>query len=55
MSRPFQVLSSKVLEPNRVRCIECRFSFIPHRFLTDDFSASLDQEELLLYFFLARY
>jgi len=49
------MIKKKILDPNRVRRIEHGFSFIPHRFLTDDFSASLDQEELLLYFFLARY
>jgi len=46
------MIKKKVLDPNRVRCIERGFSFIPHRFLTDGFLASLDQRELLLYFFL---
>jgi hypothetical protein len=46
------MIKKKVLEPNRVRCIERGFSFIPHRFLTEGFLASLSQQELLLYFFL---
>jgi hypothetical protein len=45
------MIKKKVLQPNRVRCIERGFSFIPHRFLTDGFLASLDPKELLLYFF----
>ncbi len=46
------MIKKKVLDPNRVRRIEHGFSFIPHRFLTDGFLSSLDQKELLLYFFL---
>lgn len=46
------MIKKKVLNPDRVRCIERGFSFIPHRFLTDGFLSSLDQKELLLYFFL---
>jgi hypothetical protein len=46
------MIKKKVLNPNRVRCIERGFSFIPHRFLTDGFLASLSQREILLYFFL---
>ena len=46
------MIKKKVLDPNRVRCIERGFSFIPHRFLTEGFLASLDQREVLLYFFL---
>jgi len=46
------MIKKKVLEPNRVRCIERGFSFIPHRFLTDGFLTSLNQKELLFYFFL---
>ena len=45
-------MKKKVLNPDRVRCIERGFSFIPHRFLTDGFLASLKQKESLLYFFL---
>ena len=46
------MIKKKILEPNRLRRIEGGFSFIPHRFLTDGFLASLDQKELLLYLFL---
>lgn len=46
------MIKKKVLNPDRVRRIERGFSFIPHRFLTDGYLASLDQKELLLYFFL---
>jgi len=46
------MLSKKIINPQRVRCIEGGFSFIPHRFLTDGFLASLEQKEILLYFFL---
>lgn len=46
------MIKKKILNPNRVRCIEHGFSFIPHRFLTDGFLALLSQQELLLYFFL---
>jgi hypothetical protein len=46
------MIKKKVLDPNRVRCIERGFSFIPHRFLTEGFLAALNQKELLLYFFL---
>jgi hypothetical protein len=42
----------KILDPDRVRRIEGGFSFIPHRFLTDGFLDSLEQKEILLYFFL---
>jgi len=42
----------RVLNPNRLRRIEGGFSFIPHRFLTDGFLASLKQIEILLYVFL---
>jgi len=46
------MLKKKVLNPERVRCIDGGFSFIPHRFLLDGFLASLNQKELLLYLFL---
>jgi hypothetical protein len=46
------MIKKKVLNPERVRRIDGGFSFIPHRFLTDGFLASLDQKELLLYLFL---
>ncbi len=46
------MITKKVLNPNRIRRIDGGFSFIPHRFLTDGFLASLDQQEILVYFFL---
>jgi len=46
------MIKKKVLDPDRVRRIQGGFSFIPHRFLTDGFLASLDQQEILLYLFL---
>jgi len=38
--------------PQRIRTITGSFGFIEHRFLRDDFFASLTQNELLLYLFL---
>lgn len=46
------MIKKKVVNPNRIRRIDGGFSFIPHRFLTDGFLASLSQKELLLYLFL---
>lgn len=46
-------MKKKVLIPNRIRGINGGFSFIPHRFLTDGFLASLSQIEILLYLFLS--
>ena len=46
------MIRKKIINPLRVRHIEGGFGFIPHRFLTDGFLASLNQKELLLYFFL---
>jgi hypothetical protein len=46
------MIEKKILKPNRVRYIDGGFSFIPHRFLTDGFLASLSQKEILLYLFL---
>ena len=46
------MIKKKILNPERVRRINGGFSFIPHRFITDGFLASLDQKELLLYLFL---
>jgi len=46
------MIKKKVLEPDRIRRIQGGFSFIPHRFLTDGFLASLSQTEILLYLFL---
>ena len=45
------MIKKKILNPVRVRQINGGFSFIPHRFITDGFLASLDQKELLLYLF----
>ena len=47
------MIKKKVLVPNRIRRIDGGFSFIPHRFLTDGFLASLSQKEILLYLFLS--
>lgn len=46
------MIKKRILDPGRVRRIQGGFSFIPHRFLTDGFLASLDQTEILLYLFL---
>ena len=46
------MITKKILIPDRIRQIRGGFSFIPHRFLTDGFLASLQQQELLLYVFL---
>ena len=46
------MIPKKILNPHRLRRIEGGFSFIPHRFLTEGFLASLNQKELLLYIFL---
>ncbi len=46
------MIKKKILIAERVRGIDGGFSFIPHRFLTGGFLASLNPHELLLYFFL---
>lgn len=46
------MIKKKILNPSRLRRIDAGFSFIPHRFLTDGFLASLTQKEILLYLFL---
>ena len=46
------MISKRILNPERVRRIIGGFSYIPHRFLTDGFLVSLDQEEILLYLLL---
>ena len=46
------MITKKVLVADRIRRIEGGFSFIPHRFLTDEFLKALSQQELLLYIFL---
>jgi hypothetical protein len=48
----FDMIKKKIINPQRVRRINGGFSFIPHRFLTQGFLASLGQKELLLYLFL---
>ena len=46
------MIKKNILEPNRIRHIDGGFSFIPHRFMTEGFLSSLEQKEILLYFFL---
>jgi len=46
------MIKKKIINPQRVRRIDGGFSFIPHRFLTEGFLASLVQKEFLLYLFL---
>ena len=46
------MIQKRVLREDRVRKIKGGFSFLPHRFLTAGFLASLRRDELLLYFFL---
>jgi hypothetical protein len=46
------MIIKKVIDPHRIRILQGGFSYIPHRFLTDGFLASLSQKEILLYFFL---
>jgi hypothetical protein len=46
------MIQKRILNSQRVRRIDGGFSFIPHRFLTDGFLASLNQKEILLYLFL---
>jgi len=46
------MMEKKILNPERIRCINGGFSFVPHRFLTGGFLSSLTPDELLLYFFL---
>jgi len=46
------MIKKRVLEPTRVRHVNGSFSFIPHRFLSDGFWASLNHHELVLYLFL---
>jgi hypothetical protein len=47
------MINKKILNPDRVRHPEGRFSFIPHRFLLDGFLKSLSTPEQVLYFFLS--
>jgi len=48
----FDMIKKKIINSDRVRRIDGGFSFIPHRFITEGFIASLGQKELLLYLFL---
>ena len=48
----FDMIKKKIINPQKIRRIDGGFSFIPHRFLTQGFLASLGQKELLLYLFL---
>ena len=48
------MINKKILDPDRIRCIQGGFSFVPHRFLADGYFASLIPHELLLYFLLVR-
>ncbi len=41
-----------ILNPRSIRRIKGSFGFVLHRFLNDGFFASLDHDELVLYFFL---
>ncbi len=45
-------MKKRILRSDRVRHPGGRFSFIPHRFLLNDFFKSLTLNELALYFFL---
>ena len=45
------MIKKKILNPDRIRRIHGGFSFIPHRFLSDGFLATLQQKEILLYLF----
>ena len=46
------MIKKKILNASRIRRIDGGFSFVPHRFVTGGFLATLGQKELLLYFFL---
>jgi len=46
------MIKKRILNPGRIRQITGGFSYIPHRFLTSGFLASLEQKEILLYLFL---
>jgi len=46
------MIKKRILNPERIRCIDGGFSFIPHRFLTDGFLSALNPQAQLLYFFL---
>lgn len=45
-------IEKTLIMPDRIRKIEGSFAFIPHRFLTEGFLASISQYEILVYFLL---
>lgn len=46
------MIKKRILNTGRIRQIAGGFSYIPHRFLSGGFLASLEQKEILLYLFL---
>ncbi len=46
------MIKKRILNTGRIRKITGGFSYIPHRFLSGGFLASLEQKEILLYLFL---
>ena len=46
------MIKKRILNPGRIRQITGWFSYVPHRFLSGGFLASLEQKEILLYLFL---
>jgi hypothetical protein len=53
MDRPHRAPPSRApIVPDRVRCIDGGFAFVPNRFLHDGFFAQLTQVERSLYLFL---
>jgi hypothetical protein len=52
MKEEAAMIRKRVINSQRVRRINGGFSFIPHRFVTDGFLASLGGPEVLLYLFL---
>lgn len=46
------MIKKRILNTGRIRRIDGGFSFIPHRFLTDEFLSALNPQQQLLYFFL---
>ena len=52
LKKEVPMIMKRILKRDRIRKTAGRFSFIPHRFLLEGFLASLNQNELSLYFFL---
>jgi hypothetical protein len=46
------MIKKRILDAKRIRRIDGGFAFIPHRFLTDGFLATLTPGQQQLYFFL---